>query len=84
MNYEKLRLNLEKHGRDTGFAYVCDSYKPQLRQTPKYQQWKRLLNRATIKAMTPKERHILGLLLENKVLTLVVNNALEPQTLIAA
>lgn len=84
MNYEKLRLNLLKYGRDTGFAYVSDAFKRHLRLDRKYQQWQRLLERATIKAMTPKERSILNTLLELKALTLVVNNACEPNAVLAS
>jgi hypothetical protein len=84
MNYDKLRLNLLKYGRDTGFAYVSDCFKRHLRLSPKYQQWQRLLNRATIKAMTPNERHILNTLLEMKVLNLVVQHACEPNAALAS
>ena len=63
MDYNKLLHRLEKYGRDNGYAYVCDSFRPQLRQDKKYQQWKRLVNTATLRAMTPQERRVLDSLL---------------------
>lgn len=64
MDYHRLQLGLEKHGRDKLFAYVCDSFRPHLRRDKKYQQWRQMLNRVSLKVMSPQERHILGLLLE--------------------
>lgn len=61
------RLTLEKLGRDSNFAYVCDSYKPHLRLDPKYQQWRRLLNRSQLREMTPNEKHCLHNLLALKI-----------------
>lgn len=64
MNYDKLKQNLSKYGRDNGFAYVCSSFKPELRQDKKYQQWKRVLNDVILKAMTPEEKRVLQSIFE--------------------
>lgn len=63
MDYNRLKLNLEKYGRDTTFAYVSDSFKRELRQDKKFKQWKRLLDKATLKAMSPEDRKVLNSLL---------------------
>lgn len=70
MNYTRLKFNLLKYGRDNNFAYVCDSYKPELRADKKYRQWKRLLNRVTLLSMTPREREVLHYMLEVKAISL--------------
>ncbi len=68
MNYRRLDLALQKYGRDNGFAYVCDSYKPQLRGDKKYRQWRRLTIRVSLKAMTPNERRVLQSMLTVRML----------------
>lgn len=70
MNYNKLRISLERYGRATHYAYVCGSFKQHLRQDAKYRQWKRLLEKASFKAMSPEEKRILKLMLEIKINTL--------------
>jgi hypothetical protein len=67
MNYQKLKLNLEKYGRETYFAYVCDSYMPELRQDKKYRQWKRLVQKITFKSFSSSEKHILKSMLSVRV-----------------
>lgn len=67
MNYKKLVNNLHKYGRDNNFAYVCDSYKPYLRQDKSYRQWKRVLDKAIFKSFTDKEKKVLKTMFECKV-----------------
>jgi len=64
------RAFLESYGRRRGFAYVCESYKPGLRSDPTYRQWQRKLNAAILREMAPRERQVLGLLLEHRALSL--------------
>ena len=64
MNYSKLKLSLEQYGRNSHYAYVSDSFKPNLRQDKKYRQWKRLLDKVTLKAMSPNERAMLNAILD--------------------
>ena len=63
----KLYQRLLKYGRDSTFAYVCSSYKPELRQDRKYQQWRRLVSRAGLRTMTPREKQILNLMLGHRM-----------------
>lgn len=71
MNYQQLHLNLLKYGRDNGFAYVCDSFRSRLRADPKYQQWKRLVSRVSLKAMTRRERYVLQSMLAVRMIRAV-------------
>lgn len=64
MNYNRLLQNLFKFGRDRSWNLVCDSYKPQLRQDKKFQQWQRLCRRCAIKAMSDAERKALNNIME--------------------
>ena len=62
--YEKLKVKLQKYGRDNTFAYVCSSFKPHLKQDKQYIKWKRILNKVILKAMTPKEKAVLQAIFE--------------------
>lgn len=72
MNYPRLYQGLCKYGRDKLFAYVCDSFRPRLRDDPKYRQWNRLLARVMLKAMTPAERDILQSMLAIRMFRVAV------------
>ena len=64
---ERRHQRLLKYGRDTNYALVCSSYKPGLRQDPKYQQWRRLVSRAGLRSMSPREKQILQLMLVQRM-----------------
>ncbi len=67
MNYGKLKESLLSYGRRSNFAYVSDSYRPHLRQDKKFKQWKRLLNKVTIKSFSDKEREVLAKMLDCRI-----------------
>ena len=67
MNYKRLKLNLEKYGRDHNYAYVSDSFNPQLRSDNKYRQWKKLLEKSSTKSFTFLERKTINALIDHKV-----------------
>jgi len=70
MNYRRLELNLEQYGRNTNYALVCGTFKPELRRDAKYKQWKRILERVRYLALSPTEKRSLQTLLEIKVASL--------------
>lgn len=77
MNYQKLKENLWKYGRDNTYAYVHDGYKRELRQDKKYKQWDRLVKRVTFLAMSKEDRKLLQAMLEVRIANVLVN--LNPQ-----
>lgn len=60
MHAQRLSLALQKIGRDRGWAYVSDSFRPHLRRDPKWRQWNRLSRRAALLAMDPQLRGLLN------------------------
>lgn len=78
MDYQRLSLTLARYGRDTGFAYVSDSYRRDLRSDPKYRQWRRLMARVSILAMDPPLRRLLNAGLELRAAATVAAHSRRP------
>lgn len=78
MNYHKLSLDLARYGRDTGFAYVSDSYRRDLRQSAKYRQWQRLSRQVDLKAMDPQLRRLLNGAATLRVVSSLVDRCSHP------
>lgn len=60
MDYPELSIALHKTGRDRGWAYVSDGFKPELRGDTKYRQWRRITARVDILAMDPELRRLMN------------------------
>lgn len=59
MNYRKLVLDLRYYGRKRRYDLVSSVFNPGIRQDAKYLQWRRLVDRAEILAMSLGERAFL-------------------------
>lgn len=61
-------------GRNRTFAYVHDGFKPYLRATPKFRQYKRLIHKLQLIEMGAEGRQTLQLLLGFNVAARIANN----------